>query len=154
HVGGGPVRPFGARGFAMREGEQGGAADPRPVATVQVGGRSVSIFPPPLALWEELNELQRLVGTGDAWPWVSRRHPVRGSPYFAPWHYHVLDAVVRHCTDGDFSGGLPRELADLVRAVLDAWDIRFANQAINHGLVTELLRRWEREMGLDQRGVT
>src|SRR5262249_10898992 len=100
---------------------------------------------PPLALWEELNELTAMRGQGKAWPWISRRRPGQAIPLCATWHHHVLDAVVRHCSDGEFSGASPGALYRLVRCIISTWDSSVANQAWWQGAALELLKQWGRE---------
>jgi hypothetical protein len=127
----------------------------QPLQTIEVAGRVVHLYPAPQALWEELNELQELVGQGRAWPWISRQRPGDPCPRVALWRDHVLDAVVRHCSDGEFCrrhdpdsetvGPSLGEVYALVEAIVNTWDTSFAYQAGQQGFVLELLRHWGRE---------
>lgn len=116
----------------------------RLVKTIRLGERIVNIFSPLIDLWQELSELRQIVGIGREWPYVCRTVEGSETPMFAPWNWHVLNAVVNACTDAEFSDSVAFN-AKLVAVILETWDQRNALTANNTGLVSEALIWWVKE---------
>src|SRR5258708_120724 len=93
----------------------------QPVATVNVGGSFVHVFPPSNKLWSELAELDSLADQTPDGQWISRQ-PIGNDEtgLCAPFTVHVLETVVRHCTDSTFEGP-PQDLVRLLVEILKSW---------------------------------
>jgi hypothetical protein len=92
-------------------------------STITIAGERITIKPPPLELWQELNSLDN-----DRYAKV----------YPAEWTRKVLACVVKHCTGREFAGR-PDHLALLTLAITHRWDTAYLNVATRKGFVRTAL---------------
>ncbi len=120
----------------------------------------------PAELWGELEELQSLRKfrglLAAEWPCVewdrcelllaeqfTEGAPTEERSIYAPWSYHVLEAVVRHCSQyrerKTYEDINPWEWSKLINRIMDNWDDRYPLIAESQGYIREVLATWMRE---------
>jgi hypothetical protein len=89
-------------------------------STITIAGERITIKPPPLELWEELNTLDTDVYADGVYPWG--------------WAVKILASVLKHCAGRAFAGRADH-LALLTLAIIHRWDTAYVNIASRKAFV-------------------